>query len=184
MKKNVLIGLILFVSTLGINAIDLEVGPSITLKYPISLSDDLSVFSGIGIEDIKVGADIELGIGILQFGALVDYKPSRRERGYISPASIETLVTGGVLFDIFFLRAGVGVGPTLVYDIIPKDAPEREDGSLGMGLGLKVNTDLVIGSFILRLNLISSLDMLRGAVAEDVLEYMDVKVGISTLFSL
>lgn len=187
MKKILLVTSLIMMSV-TLFAGGLEIGPSFTLKFPMSLSADQSEFQGIGPEDIKVGADVELGLGILQLGALLDFKPGAESNGQSAPASIEALVTGGVLLDLAIIRAGVGVGPTLTYDLNKKKEPmeenKDEEGSLGMGLGVKANADLVIGSFIIRLNVISSLDMLRASTGDETLEYMDVKVGLSTLFSL
>ena len=187
MKKILLVlGLSLALGT-GAFANGLEIGPSAMLRFPFALDDDLSAFSTIGVEDFKFGADAELIFGILQIGALVDYRAGREAENVQIAPSLEILATGGVLLDLWILRVGAGVGPTFIVDFPSPDAPappEGQPGNVGLGLGVKGNVDLQLGPIALRLNVISGLDLLRSAAADNALEYMDVKVGLSLLFAL
>ncbi len=187
-KRTVLVIAVFLGLTFGVAADGLEVGPSAMLRFPFTVDDSLSASEGMGIEDFKIGADLELGLGALQLGALFDYKPGREEDGLMVPPSIEAFVTGGLLFDLALIRLGAGIGPTFIFDIPAQggspSAPETQSGPgpMGLGLGVKANADVVLGPIALRLNVISGLDLLRMAVADDALQYMDVKLGLSALF--
>jgi hypothetical protein len=171
----------------GAFAIGFEIGPTAMLRFPFAVEDSLAAFEGLGPEDFKLGADVELMIGPLQVGALCDFRPGREEGPVRMPAAVEMLVTGGLLLDLAILRIGASVGPTVIIDVPGPDAPPPPPGApgrLGLGLGVKANADLKLGRIALRLNAITGLDILRIAAADDALQYVDMRIGLSLLFAL
>lgn len=188
--KRIILALSLFMIPLGLFA-GLELGPTATLKFPFAVNDGLSEFSGLGIEDFVFGADVELKLGLFQLGALLDFRFGRTVDTQMMPAAVTALVTGGLLFDLRIVRLGIGAGPTFIFDIKDKDAipvtpppGEEQPGDIGVGLSVKAIADVVLGRIVLRVNAISTLDVVRMAAAGDALEYMDMKVGLSLLFKL
>ena len=181
--KRVTLVLLLFVVPLGLFA-GFEFGPTATLRAPFAINDSLDQFTGIGIEDFTFGADVEVKLGILQIGAMADYRPGGSRIGQYMPASLTTLVTGGLILDLSIVRFGIGVGQTLIIDLAQPGATAVPGGNLGLGLSVKANFDLALGPIVLRLNGITSLDVVRMAVADNALEYMDFKLGLSLLIRL
>lgn len=187
-KKIGILCVLLAVSFSAFGDAGLEIGPSVMLKFPFAVSDTLSVFSGLGIEDFKLGVDLEFTLGFFQIGALLDFKPGLEEGLVSLPPAIEIFATGSLLLDLKILRLGIGAGLIFVIDLPPPAGaappPPAPEGTVGLGIGIKANADVVLGPVVLRLNVISSLDVLRMAVAEKALEFVDFKVGLSLLIKL
>ena len=173
--------------TTAASAQSFEAGVSAMLRFPFAVSDELSAFEGVGIEDFKFGADIGVVLGPIQINSIIDFRPGNTVAGYTVPGGIEALITGGILFDLAILRIGAAVGPTMIFDFPPPGGPadpqfQEGAGPLGLGLGVRANVDLALGPVVIRLNAISGFDFLRMAAASNSLQYMDLKIGLSALF--
>ncbi len=185
MKRIALGCALLLILAGGAFADGIEIGPTAMLRFPLQVSD--ASLEGIGVEDFKFGGDAEIIFGVFQIGALADFRPGRDDDMVRVPPAVEMLVTGGVLFDLWILRLGLGIGPSFVIDFPGRDAPPPPPdgpGNVGAGVALKGNADLQLGNWALRLNVIGGLDILRAAAAEEALEYADLRVGLSLLYDL
>ena len=187
MKKIAFGCVLLIVLAGGAFADGLEIGPTAMLRFPFQAAEGEEAFEDIGVEDFKFGADAEIMFGVFQIGALAEYRPGRDEGPAMVPPAIDMLVTGGLLIDLWILRVGAGIGPRFTVDLPGPDAPEPPvdgPGNVGAGFAIKGNADLQLGRIALRLNVISGLDLLRAAAADNALEYADLQVGLSLLYDL
>jgi hypothetical protein len=184
--KRIFIILCVVLLSIPVFALDLELGPCVFLNFPIPLESLTEGEKHIGIEDLVIGADVELMFGILQLGAIATFSPAAEwevESGGITipiqhPAFITLVLDGGILIKVLFLRLGLGAGPTMRIPIIH----ERPDKPIDIGINVKGNVDLVLGGVAVRLNLATYLDLID--MAREELGVLPVYVGISVLFDL
>lgn len=186
MKRIFIIFCIILLS-IPVFALDLELGPCVFLNFPIPLKSIIPEGEKhIGIEDLVLGADVELIFGIFQLGAIATFSPAAEwevDDGitFQHPAFITLALDAGILIKVVFLRLGLGAGPTMRVPLIHK----RPEKPIDLGINVKGNVDLVLGGVAVRLNLATYLDLIDMTREESGgLSTLPVYVGISVLFDL
>lgn len=188
MKRIIIILFIVLLSVPVFAELNLELGPCVFLDFAIPLKALSQVPPGakhLGIEDLVIGADLELIFGMLQFGAIATFNPAAEwevdGEPIQYPAFINLGLDGGILISILILRLGIGAGPTMRIPIIHK----RPDKPLDLGINVKGNVDLDIGGIVFRLNVATFLDLIQ-MTKQDAggLSALPVFVGVSVLFEI
>ena len=187
--KRIIIGVFIVLIAVPSFAINLELGPCVFLDFAVPL-ETLSEFDQakhLGLEDLVLGADLEVMLGMLQLGALATFNPPAEWEvdgvTVESPGYVNLGLDAGILLQIIIVRLGIGAGPTLRVPLSSENRPEGKP--VDLGINVKGNIDLDIGGIALRLNISTFLDVLEMTREDsDGLSALPVNVGLSLLFDL
>lgn len=114
---------------------DFQLGPSVYYNFPLIGSDSSS--SDFSISNFTFGADARMKLWIFQATALGLYTPAEASDNGDIPHIIDLHVTGGVAFDILFLRLGLGLGPSFAFEF-----GDGADDGVGVGTNVKASAEV------------------------------------------
>ena len=114
---------------------DFQLGPSVYYNHPL-LGEDSSD-SDFSISNFTFGADARLKLLLFQGTALALYTPGEStDEGDIAH-TIDLHLTGGVAFDIALLRLGLGLGPSILFEL-----GDGADDPASIGTNVRASAEL------------------------------------------
>jgi hypothetical protein len=160
---------------------DVQVGPTVQYVHPLFKSDTVG---DVKIQTFAIGLDGRMKWAVFQFSSMALYIPRVQEDGkggYFSvPGTVATHFTAGLAFDVSIFRLGIGLGPSLLFNL---EALKQEPKAL-LGANAKAAFDVKLGKVVsLSLNYLLNLDFDLedpGRVIET--DFSSGNLGFSVLF--
>lgn len=129
----ILIAIVAIVPTMAFA--EFQLGPSVYYNFPLIGSDTSE--SDFSISNFTFGADARLKLWLFQATALGLYTPAESSDAGDIPHIIDLHLTGGVAFDILFLRLGLGLGPSFAFEF-----GDGADDGVGVGTNVKASAEI------------------------------------------